>query len=108
MGHNDQGVPLLEYHSRADDIIDLGSIARIDRATLKEALATIGVGDGEWEAHKEYVDGRPVMSLYVDTEPENTKELNQRLHRALGKIDPHYREASYTLRYPLLKVSPMK
>lgn len=105
VGRNEHGVPFFKFHSRADDIIDLGSIARIDRATLAEALAMVGVQEGEWLARKEYVDGMPVMYLYIDTEPENAKELRGKLHRALGKVDPHYREAIYTLGYPLLRVS---
>jgi len=104
VGHNDQGVPLFKFYSRADDIIDLGSIARIDEATLGEALELVGVKDGKWQARKEYPDGRPVMCLYLDTPPEHAKELQHKLHRALGKVDPHYREASYTLGYPLLRV----
>ncbi len=103
-GRNEHGVPVFNFHSRADDIIDLGSIARIDRATLAEALELVGVKDGEWQARKEYLDGQPVISLYVDREMEDTKELHRMVHRALGKVDPHYREASYTLGYPLLRV----
>ncbi len=108
VGHNERGVPEFQFHSRADDIIDLGSIARIDGATLAEALALVDVKDGEWLARKEYVDGQPVMCLYFETVPENAEELRRRLHRALGKVDHHYREASYTLGYPLLRISPLK
>jgi hypothetical protein len=109
VGRNEKGIPQFKFHSRADDIIDLGSIARINGATLKEALAEVGVPEGQWAARKEYLDGgRPVMSIYVDVEPETAKALQWKLHRAIGKIDPHYREASFTLGYTLLRISPTK
>lgn len=105
VGHSARGVPLLSYHSRADDIIDLGSIARINGATLTEALALVGVGEGQWTARKEYLEGWPVMCLYIrELESGNTETVRRELHRALGKVDPHYREASFTLGYPLLRV----
>ncbi|MFQ5875110.1 MAG: GH3 auxin-responsive promoter family protein, partial [Dehalococcoidia bacterium] len=106
VGRNEHRVPKFVFKSRADDIIDLGSIARIDRATLSEAMDMVGVKEGEWQARKEYLEGRPVMCLYIEPGPDDTKELSRKLHRALGKVDPHYREASYTLRYPLIRVSP--
>ena len=104
VGRNEHDVPMFEVHSRADDIIDLGSIARIDRATLAEALEVVGIKDGQWTARKEYEGNRVLMSLYVESDPEHVKDLRGQLETALGKIDPHYREARYTLRYPLLKV----
>lgn len=107
-GRNEHGVPLFEFHSRADDIIDLGSIARIDTVTLTEALYMVGINEGEWVARKEWTDSRPVMSLYVDREPEYVKEVRHKVHRALGKVDPHYREASYTLGYPLMRLISTK
>ena len=107
-GRNEHGVPLFRFHSRADDIIDLGSIARIDTETLGEAMEMAGVKQGDWEAKKEYVDNRVVMSLYVNTDAENVQELRGRIDSTLGKVDPHYREARYTLRYPLIQVIPTK
>ena len=103
-GHTELGLPLFEFHSRSDDIIDLGSIARINRATLVEALDALDVKEDEWTARKEHIDGLPVMCLYVRKEPEGLEDLRQKLHRTLGKIDPHYREAMYTLGYPLLRL----
>ncbi len=107
-GRNQQGVPLFRFHSRADDIIDLGSIARIDRATLAEAMEMVGFKDGEWLAKKEYLDGRPLMGLHVNVAPDALKELGHKVHRALGKVDPHYREACYTLGYSPIQVSAME
>ncbi len=103
-GHSEHGVPVFEFHSRADDIIDLGSIARIDTETLTEALNQVGINKEEWVARKELTDGRPTMCLYIDREPEQVKEMRHKVHRALGKVDPHYREASYTLGYPLMRL----
>ena len=108
VGRNEQGVPMFNFHSRADGIIDLGSIARIDHATLAEALEMVGLQDGEWEVQKEVLNGKPVMCLYTDIQPEDAEGLRRKLHRALGQVDPHYREASFTLAYPLLKVYPKK
>ncbi|MBI4338852.1 MAG: GH3 auxin-responsive promoter family protein [Chloroflexi bacterium] len=102
--HNEHGVPEFEFVSRADDVIDIGSIARIDRPTLAEALASVGVENGQWEAKKEYLDGRPMLCLYVADHAGREGELQRRVHHALGKIDPHYREAAFTLRYPPLRV----
>jgi hypothetical protein len=107
-GRNEHGVPLFRFHSRADDIIDLGSIARIDTDTLAEAMEMVGVSRDDWEAKKEYVGNKVVMSLYINTEPENVNDLRSRIETTLGKVDPHYREARYTLRYPLIRVLATK
>ncbi len=107
-GRNEHGVPLFRFHSRADDIIDLGSIARIDTDTLAEAMEMAGVSRDDWVAKKEYVGDKVVMSLYINTEPENVNDLRSRIDATLGKVDPHYREARYTLRYPLIRVLATK
>ena len=107
-GRNDYGVPCFSFHSRADDIIDLGSIARINRATLTEALAAVGIEDGQWAAKKEYVGNKPVIGLRIDVDPNDIPELKRKLHKAIGAVDPHYKEASYTLRYPLLQITATK
>jgi len=64
----------------------------------------VGIDKEEWVARKELTDGRPIMCLYIDREPEQVKEMRHKVHRALGKVDPHYREASYTLGYPLMRL----
>lgn len=105
---NEHGIPEFDFLTRADDVIDLGSIARIDRPTLAEALASVGIGEGQWQAKKEYRNGRPVLCIYLSGDAEQASELQSRIHRALGKVDPHYREASLTLSYPLLHVLPLQ
>lgn len=108
VGHNERGIPEFTFHARADDVIDLGSIARIDRPTLAEVLELVGVKEGAWHAGKEYVDGHPVLCLYVDADQEREAELQKQVHHVLGKVDPHYREARFTLGYPLLRVTAQR
>ena len=108
IGHNEHGLPLFEFHERADDIIDLGSIARIDTATLTEALEIVGFRERDWSASKEYEGDRPILHVHVNADPERVPELRRKIHRALGVVDPHYREACYTMGARLLRVTAAK
>ncbi len=108
IGHNEHGLQPLELHERADDIIDLGSIARIDTATLTEALEIVGFRERDWSASKEYEGDRPILHVHVNADPERVPELRRKIHRALGVVDPHYREACYTMGARLLRVTAAK
>jgi hypothetical protein len=59
-------LPTLTFHSRADDVIDLFGIARLNTKTVSEALELTGIGIGGWAMRKEYEKGKPVISLYIE------------------------------------------
>ena len=105
-GRNEHGVPQFSFFRRGDSIIDLGSIARINEATLSAAMVMAGFGDSPWVARKEYINNRPILRVYAGGDEDTAKVLQGKLHRALGIVDHHYREATYTLGYTLMQVLP--
>lgn len=94
----DSGVPRMVFHGRADDVIDLFGIARLDTKTVSKALEVAGKEHGEWCLRKEYEGDRAVLKLYIELgEGVAATEMERRFHLGLKAADQHYREAVYTM-----------
>ncbi len=88
------GIPQAQFYSRADWLIDLYSIVRLDELTLWQAIDSTGVPLEEWSARKEYDGATPVLRLYVEPKDEaNTRDMAELVHQKLYEISPLYREA---------------
>ncbi len=101
-------LPQVTFHSRADDVIDLFGIARLNTETLSEALKLTGIAYGDWAMRKEYKNGKLILELYVEsgnrTQPA---DLERDLHKKLKYLDSHYREAIYITAYNPVSVIPL-
>ena len=87
-------LPQLIFHARADDLIDLYSIVRLDERTIWQALADTNVSYVEWSAHKEYDENYPNLRIYIELSKEMKAEVLERLlHEHLQDISPLYAEA---------------
>ena len=108
---NDQNgnrLPKLTFHSRADDLIDLFGIARINTKVASEALELTGIPHGEWTIRKEHETGKPVLRIYIELDNETqATDLAHRFHRKLKSVDRHYGEATYTMAYNPIRVTPL-
>lgn len=101
-------LPQLTFHNRADDIIDLIGIARINTQTMMEVLESCGIPVDHWAMRKEYEKGKPVLRLYIElNDAVEAVDLEHRLHRQLKKVDQHYHEAVYTMAYNPVRVVPL-
>lgn len=59
-------IPQFRFYSRADDLIDLGSMARFTEFSIWEAVEKSGIPYVDWVARKEEVKGEPVLHLYIE------------------------------------------
>jgi len=87
--------PLFSFHSRADGLIDLYSIVRLDEGTVWQAIIDAGNGCEDWIARKEYDEQAwPVLQLYIEPKREmDAQEMARLLHERLQAMDPFYAEA---------------
>jgi hypothetical protein len=73
-------LPQVQFYSRADDIIDIGSYLRLTERDIWETLIDTGLKFTEWSANKEIKDGNPVIQLYIElkgsTEKSNEEILD--------------------------------
>ncbi len=59
-------IPQFRFYSRADDLIDLGSMARFTEKAIWEAIDKSGIAYVDWVARKEMAKGEPVLHLYIE------------------------------------------
>ncbi|MBA7620279.1 hypothetical protein ES703_27625 [subsurface metagenome] len=86
-------LPQFTFHSRADGLIDLYSIVRLDEKTVWQALANTNVSYEEWLARKEYEEDWPVLHLYIEPKQDIKADVLQHLfHEHLRAISPLYEE----------------
>jgi len=70
-------LPQFRFYSRADDLIDLGSMARFTETSIWKALDDSGVKYEDWTARKEYQDGRSILHIYVELKQKEEKEFQE-------------------------------
>jgi len=102
----DINLPQMVFYSRADDIIDIASIARLTETTIWQAIADAGFKYTDWVARKEYEGGEVVLHLYIEPKGEvdvDVKEIRERIHRNLQRLDPFYAELE-----SLWKMDPLR
>jgi hypothetical protein len=88
-------IPQMIFHSRADDIIDLGGFTLLTERRIAWALVNAKIDHVEWTARKGIEDGQPVLHLYIELktdEQRGPKELGEAVHQALKDFDPEYRD----------------
>ncbi|HIC93146.1 MAG TPA: GH3 auxin-responsive promoter [Anaerolineae bacterium] len=102
----DINLPQMVFYSRADDIIDIASIARLTETVVWQAIADAGFKYTDWVARKEYEGGEVLLHLYIEPKGEvdvDVKEIRERIHRNLQRLDPFYAELE-----SLWKMDPLR
>jgi len=94
MSDEEMGIKLPQFlvESRADDVIDLASMAVLTERSIWEAFGHLEVGSLEWTARKEYGGNRdnPTLHLYVEGKGIEAERLTKDLHAALVATDESY------------------
>jgi len=87
----DVHLPQMVFHARADDIIDLASIARLTEKTIWQAIAASDFAYADWVARKEYEGGEVVLHLYIEPKGEvQVNSLAKRIGQNLRQLEPSY------------------
>ncbi len=97
-------LPQMIFAGRADDVIDVHGIARLDEKTVWQAIVNTGIDFEEWTMRKESEKGEPVISLYIEPKQEvEPEQFRDRLHEELKALEPFYLEMATDL-----KVNPLR
>ncbi len=104
----ENGVPRITFVGRADDIIDLFGIARINTEVFSQALDKGGFSKKEWFLRKEFNAGRVILQLYIELDSGiDVADVERRMSRALKLVDRHWAEAIYTMGYNPIKIKAL-
>ncbi|MFC1982615.1 GH3 auxin-responsive promoter family protein [Chloroflexota bacterium] len=98
-------VPRIEFVGRADDLIDVFGIARINTDTIVRALETNEIFPDEWFLTKEFEHDRVVLRFYTEQNGSASAEkIKRHLNRGLKLVDRHWAEAIFTIGYNPLQI----
>jgi len=99
-------LPQMTFKARADDIVDVYGIARLDERTVWQAIVNTGVEYEDWSMRKEYEGDKPIVRLYIEFKQEmEAQELEQLLHEQLKGDEPLYNEAIEEMRTNPIRVT---
>jgi len=102
-------LPRLMVHNRADDVIDLFGIARLNTKAISEAIELTEIPLPEWTIRKEYEQSKPVLRLYAEIEDARlVPDLERRLNKKLKVVDRHYGEATFVMAYNPIRVTALQ
>jgi phenylacetate-coenzyme A ligase PaaK-like adenylate-forming protein len=102
---NSSLVPRIEFVGRADDVIDLFGIARINTNSFQQALKTNGLSGDEWFLKKEFEHDRVILRLYTEgSGSTDVAKIKRNLSTELRAVDRHWAEAIYTMGYNPLHI----
>ncbi len=87
-------IPQMTFKARADDIIHIYAIARLDERTAWQAIIDTGIKHEDWSMRKEDEQGEPIVRLYIELKEDmEAQEVARLVHDRLKVIDRHYNEA---------------
>ena len=99
-------LPQISFHSRCDDIIDIGGFTRLTEKIIWQAIETSGVAYRDWVIRKEVGDN-PFLHLYLEPkDPGLTAgDALPMIHQKLRELDEDYRNVEDMLSFDPLKVT---
>ena len=101
-------IPQISFYSRADDLIDIGTLARFTETTIWQAIDASGVKYVDWTARKEEENGGVVLHLYLElkkNEKRTLKKITFRIRKGLHKVCPEFADMESLLGNNNLKVT---
>ena len=91
-------IPQMVFYSRADDLIDISGFGRITEKIIWKAIENTGIPYVDWTAHKEVVNDKPILHLYLELKDNyiaSEKSVAAAVYEELRKLDRMYRYNIY-------------
>ncbi len=85
-------LPQVQFYSRADDIIDIGSYLRLTERDVWVTIEATGLKYADWSANKEIVNGNPVIHLYIELKESVTQSDEEILVLLDKKFNDRFQE----------------
>jgi hypothetical protein len=104
-------LPQMHFYSRADDVIDLGSMVRLTERDIWEAIEATGLQYEDWTARKEINSEDVSLHIYLETKPAENLDVEayrERLTRELSRVAPEYAGLDEILDHNPLRISLLK
>ncbi len=100
-------IPQMAFYSRASEVIDLASFARLTERAVWQAIEGSGIKYNEWALRKEIENQHSVLHLYLELkgEEQGEKEIVDAVHESLKKIDPDYNDIEKMLQFKPLRLT---
>jgi hypothetical protein len=99
-------LPHMVFYSRVDDIIDLAGFTRLTERDVWRAIDNTGIEYVDWTCRKEYLNGNPVLHVYLESDGMSTPgNLQRAVHSELRSIHGHYADLEDILDYEPLRVT---
>jgi hypothetical protein len=98
-------LPQMVMESRADDVIDLGSLVLLTERAIWQGIGHLDLSLVDWTARKEYTpeEKDPIVHMCVEGEGLDSEQLGTDLHNALVDCIEDY--ATY---YRIMKMNPWR
>jgi len=101
-------LPQVQFYSRINDIIDIGTLARFTERDIWMAVHDTGLPYTDWVARKEMLNSHPQLHVYIEPRPAEAidlKEAKHKIDRNLSKIVAEYNDLKEMFNYDPLIVS---
>ncbi|HEY60256.1 MAG TPA: GH3 auxin-responsive promoter family protein [Anaerolineae bacterium] len=101
-------IPKMSFYSRADDLIDIGTLARFTETTIWQAIDGSKVKYVEWTARKEADNGEVILHLYLELKESEKQPLNKitsKIRKKLHKVCPEFSDMEALLGNNKLEVT---
>lgn len=91
MEDEDAGIalPQFQFYSRADDLIDIGSMARFTETSIWRAIDNSGIRYEDWTARKELFEGDSILHIYLEPKKDETRkiqEINKKIVKEMERV----------------------
>jgi len=103
-------IPQIRFYSRADDLIDLGSMARFTELQIWQAIESTGIPYVDWSARKEEVKREPILHLYIELDRSNKLSLDKvksKIRTGLQQTCPDFKDMEAMLNGDHLMVTQL-
>ena len=79
-------LPQVQFYSRTDDIINIGSYLILSEREIWTAIEAAGIKFNGWTANKEVVNGTPILRLYIELKDQ----VNLKDEEITNLLDKHF------------------
>ena len=99
-------IPQMEFHSRAENIIDIAGFTRLTEKTIWKAIENSGIDYKDWTARREGKD-KSTLHIYLELNKNgiDKDEITTSIHQKLAELDTDYANIEALLSMKPLQVT---
>ncbi len=101
-------LPQFRFYSRADDLIDVGTMVKLTEADIWMGIEKSGIEYVDWTARKEIIDNESALHVYIEPKPDVKlleKEATSLLQKSMAENNEEFSDTVRMLGDHILRVS---